>query len=165
MIKEISFFYPVHFIYRNRFLLLQYTSKKQTMKKLISTNYSAGAFNTAMLLLRLISGILMMHHGYDKLVHFADYKTKFMDFMGLGSTTTLILVVFAEFFCALFVTIGLFTRLATIPLITAMGVALFKAHNAEVFGDGEMAALYLGAYFTLLLVGPGKVSVDGMSGK
>jgi putative oxidoreductase len=65
------------------------------MKKLISTNYSAGAFNAAMLFLRLIFGVLMMNHGYDKLVHFTEYKAKFMNFLGLGSTVSLLLVVFA----------------------------------------------------------------------
>ncbi len=135
------------------------------MKKLISTNYSAGAFNAAMLLLRLASGLLMMMHGYDKLVHFADYKSKFMNFLGLGSTTSLLLVIFAEFFCALFIVLGLFTRLAAIPLIIAMGVALFSAHKGDFFGEGEMASIYLGAYLCLLLVGPGKISVDGMTGK
>ncbi|MBI3884004.1 MAG: DoxX family protein, partial [Sphingobacteriales bacterium] len=55
-----------------------------------------------------------------------------------------------------------FTRYAVIPLIITMGVALFKAHHGDVFGDGEMAMLYLAGYVLLLLVGPGKVSVDSM---
>lgn len=135
------------------------------MKKLISTNYSTGAFNAAMLILRLTFGVLMMNHGYDKLVHFAEYKVKFMNFLGLGSTVSLLLVVFAEFFCALFIVLGLFTRLAAIPLIILLCVALFKAHNGHFFTDGEMAALFLGAYLAILLLGPGKISVDGMSGK
>ena len=135
------------------------------MKKLLSINYSAGAFNFAMLLLRLISGGLIMHHGYGKLVHFSDMQPKFINFMGIGTTASLALVVFAEFFCGLFIIIGLFTRLASIPLIITMCVVLFKVNNADVFGDGETATLYLGAYLTLLIVGPGKVSVDAMMGK
>ncbi|MFZ1785335.1 MAG: DoxX family protein [Ferruginibacter sp.] len=135
------------------------------MKKLLSTKYSAGAFNAAMLLLRLGFGILMMSHGYQKLIHFAEYQTKFMNFMGLGSTMSLALVVFAEFFCSLFLILGLFTRLAAIPLIIATCVMVFKAHNAEVFGDGETAALYLTGYLVLFIIGPGKISVDGMIGK
>ena len=75
------------------------------------------------------------------------------------------LVVFAEFFCALFIIIGLFTRLAAIPLIINMTVALIKAHDWKVFGDGEMATLFLAAFLMLLLLGPVKVSVDGMTGK
>ena len=135
------------------------------MRKLLSTKYSAGAFNAAMVILRLGLGILMMHIGYQKLINFSTLQHKFMNFMGLGPTMSLALVVFAEFFCSLFLIIGLFTRLAAIPLIITMCVALFKAHNAEVFGDGQTAALYLTGYFVLLFVGPGRVSVDSMIAK
>lgn len=135
------------------------------MKKLLSAKYSAGAANAALLLLRLGVGALMIHHGYDKLVHFGEYQDKFMNFMSLGKTGSLALVVFAEFFCSLFLILGLFTRLATIPLIITMAVALFKAHDGKFFGDGEMAALYITCYLGLLIIGPGKISVDGMIGK
>jgi putative oxidoreductase len=135
------------------------------MKKLLSTRYSAGAFNTAMLVLRIGVGVLMMHYGYDKLVHFAAKRADFMNFMGIGQTMSLALVIFAEFFCSLFLIIGLFTRFAAIPLIITMCVALFKVHKGDVFGNGETVALFLTGYIVLLLCGPGKVSVDGMIGK
>lgn len=135
------------------------------MKQLLSTKYSAGAFNTAMLLLRLVVGFLMINHGYGKLVHFSEYQNKFMNFLGMGQTISLALAVFAEFFCSLFLILGLFTRLSSIPLIITMGVALFKAHNADFFGEGEPASLFLGCYLMILILGPGKVSVDGMTGK
>jgi putative oxidoreductase len=135
------------------------------MKKLMSTGYSAGAFNFAMLLLRFGVGILMMNHGYDKLVHFAEKKKDFVNLLGLGQTVSLSLVVFAEFFCSLFLILGLFTRLSVIPLIVTMCVALFHTHKGDIFGDGQAAALYLSIYITLLIVGPGKISVDGMTGK
>jgi putative oxidoreductase len=135
------------------------------MKKLLSTKYSAGAFNVAMLILRVTVGLLMMNHGYDKLVKFPDRKAEFMNFMGLGSTTSLGLVVFAEFFCSILLILGLFTRFATIPLIIVMSVILFRVTHGDFFGKGELPALFLAAYFTLLFVGPGKASVDGMIGK
>ena len=135
------------------------------MKQLLSTRYSAGAFNAALLIFRFGIGVLMISHGYQKLVHYGDIEPKFMNFLGLGTTFSLALVVFAEFFCSLFIILGLFTRLSAIPLIITMGVALFKAHNADFFGEGEKAALFLCGYLLLLLVGPGKISVDGMSGK
>jgi putative oxidoreductase len=96
------------------------------MKKLLSIHYNAFSFNTAMLLLRITMGLLMMTHGYDKLVHFSERKLQFYDFLGLGSTTSLILAIFAEFFCALFISIGLFTRLVSIPLVITMIVVVFK---------------------------------------
>ena len=135
------------------------------MKKLLSIQYSTAAFNIALLLHRLVFGVLMMSSGYNKLIHFSEMKSKFMDFMGMGSTVSLLLVVFAEFFCALFISIGLFTRLTVIPLVICMAVALFKAHGGDVFGNGSSATLYLSAYLLLLLLGPGKISVDGLAGK
>jgi putative oxidoreductase len=146
-------------------LILLFLKSNICMRKILSVKYSAGAITAALLALRLGSGILMMHHGYDKLVHFSSYQSKFMNLLGIGSTASLSLVIFAEFFCALFIAIGLFTRLATIPLIIAMGVALFSAHNSDFFGKGEMATLYLCVFVALLITGPGKASVDGIIGK
>jgi putative oxidoreductase len=135
------------------------------MRKLLSTNYSAGAFNTAILLLRLTAGVLMLMIGYDKLVHFQEHIPKMINFMGIGQKVSLTLVVFAEFFCSAILIIGLFTRFACIPLIVTMCVALFKVHHADFFGDGQTATLFLGCFIALLLVGPGKISVDSMVGK
>ena len=135
------------------------------MKKLLSAKFSAGAVSAAMLILRLGVGTLMMHYGYDKLVHFGKYQSEFMNFLGMGRTLSLALVVFAEFFCSLFLILGLFTRLATIPLIIVACVIIFKVNHGDVFGDAEMVVLYLTGYLILLLVGPGRVSVDSMIGK
>lgn len=135
------------------------------MKKLLSTKYSAAAFNTAIFLLRITVALLMLSHGYDKLIHFGDKHSHFINFLGMGSTLSYSLVVFAEFFCSLLLLIGLFTRLAAIPLIIDMGVALFKQHNGDIFGDGERAALYIGAFIVLLLLGAGKASIDSMISK
>lgn len=135
------------------------------MKKLLSAKYSAGAVSAAMLVLRLGVGILMMNHGYDKLLHFSEYQDKFINFMGIGKTLSLALTVFAEFFCSLFLILGLFTRLATIPLIITMCVVIFKINGGKVFDDAENAPLYVFCFLTLLIIGPGRVSVDGMIGK
>lgn len=136
------------------------------MKKILSIKYSAAAFNISFLLLRVIFGLTMcVNHGYGKLVHFADKKDRFMDFMGLGSTTSLSLVIFAEFFCAIFVIIGLFTRFTVIPLIVVMTVAFFQSHNGQLFDEGESAALFLTGFTAILLCGPGRISVDGLINK
>jgi len=136
------------------------------MKKLFSTNYSAGAFSAAMLILRLSFGILMAHIGYQKLVNFGTMQHEFMNFMGLGSSVSLALCIFAEFFCSIFLILGLFTRLSTIPLIITMCVIIFQANKGVVLeGGGNIAALYLTGYIVLLFVGPGRVSVDSMIGK
>ncbi len=130
--------------------------------KLLSTQLKDSSLHIGLLLLRLSAGILMMPHGYGKLIHFAERKDKFMNFLGLGSAVSLVLVIFAEFFCSMLLAAGLVTRLVLVPLSIAMAVAVFKAHNGEIFGDGETGFLFLTIYIMLLISGPGKYSVDNL---
>ena len=133
------------------------------MKKLLSSNYSDGAFNFALLLVRLSFGILMIaNHGLDYLLNFSSKQYNFYNFMSIGSRFSLILVLFAELFCSMFVIIGLFTRIAVIPLIIVMCIAIFGANAHLPLERSELAILYLTAFITILFVGPGKISVDGM---
>lgn len=130
--------------------------------KFLSANYTSGAINAGLLVLRVGLGVLMVPHGYDKIKNFDQYSTQFINFLGLGSKVSLGLDIFAEFFCGLLVIFGLFTRLACIPLIIAMLVAVFMAHNAEIFGQGEHAMLFAFGFLTLLFTGPGRYSADAM---
>jgi putative oxidoreductase len=134
--------------------------------KILSTKYSAAAFNFSMLFLRVVFGLLIIiKHGYTKMMNFSTLHTQFYSFLGLGSNTSLVLAIFAEVLCALFIVLGLFTRLATIPLIIVMLVAIFGANAAKPLIESELALLYLGAFVTLLLCGPGRISIDGMINK
>ncbi|MEO6328128.1 MAG: DoxX family protein [Ginsengibacter sp.] len=135
------------------------------MRALYSTKYSAGAVNTALFILRLGLGILIVKHGYDKISNFSSLQYKFMDFLHLGSKISLVLVIFAEFFCGILIILGLFTRFACVPLIIAMCVALFVTNDADFFGKGQASALYLTGFIALLFAGAGRISVDRMIGK
>ena len=128
--------------------------------KLLSTQLKDSSLHMGLLLLRLSAGILMMPHGYGKLIYFAERKDKFMNFLGLGSAISLALVIFAEFFCSMLLAAGLLTRVVLVPLSITMVVAVFKAHNGEIFGDGETGFLYLTIYIVLFISGPGKYSLD-----
>src|SRR5262249_42892459 len=92
---------------------------------------------------------------------------------------SLILVMSAEFGCAILVIIGLFTRLAAIPIVIAMGVAAFMAHasdplsmeeGAKLFASGqatswaskEPALLFMVPFLALVFTGAGIFSIDGM---
>jgi len=135
------------------------------MKKLLSVNYSDWSFNLATLLLRIVfGGLMLVNHGFVKMTKFSALQYKFADPFHIGSRWSLVLVIFAEVFCSILLIIGLFSRLASIPLIIAMLIAFFIAHNGST-ADGEQAALFLAVFLTLLFVGPGKASVDGMIGK
>lgn len=82
--------------------------------------------------------------------------------MGMGSEFSLILAIFAEVFCGIFIILGLFTRFAVLPLIITMLVVVFGANAGKTFPESELALLYLSIFLLLLFCGPGKVSVDNM---
>lgn len=131
------------------------------MKRLFSTRTSDGAFSFATFVLRLgVGAIMLVSHGLDKLMHFSQKAATFADPFGIGSTASLSMTIFAEFFCSVFIILGLFTRLAAIPLIINMSVALFMAHKGDFFGQGELAALFLICYIVILFLGPGRISLD-----
>ena len=132
------------------------------MKKLLSTGYSAYSFNLALFVLRVGAGLLMIHHGYDKLITFNEKAPGFMHFLGMSSTFSLALVVFSEFFCSIFVILGLFTRFACIFLLISTFVAVSEAHKYDIFGKGEHASLFFVIFLAILIIGPGRISVDGM---
>lgn len=135
------------------------------MKKIFSTRVSENALAFALLVLRLAALLIMIKFGFDKLTRFAQLAPQFPDPFQLGSTTSLALVIFAEFFCAAFVVLGLFTRLACVPLVIDMAVALFIINKGDFFGKGNLPGLFLICFLTLLIAGPGKVSLDRLIGK
>lgn len=116
----------------------------------------------ALLLLRVVFGSFMIYgHGWGKLLRlFGDEPIKFADPFGLGAAPSLALAVFAEVLCSLLIMAGAFTRLATIPLIITMLVAAFIANAGSPFGDKELALVYLFAFATIAIAGPGWYSVD-----
>lgn len=119
----------------------------------------------SLLLLRLAMGGLMIPHGYSKLAGFSSRSRGFADPFHIGGPASMSLAIFAEFFCAVLIVLGLMTRLATIPLIVAMSVAVFYSNNGDISGGGEKAALFLTGYIVLLFTGPGKASMDRLIGK
>ena len=136
------------------------------MKRIFSTNVSENALSFALFVLRVGAGLLLMiKHGFDKLTHFSQMASKFADPFHIGTTTSLALVVFAEFFCAAFVVLGLFTRLACIPIIILFCVIIFKVTGADYFGKSELPTAYIIPFIALLFTGAGKFSVDHMISK
>ena len=109
------------------------------------------------------AGMIAGGHGLGKLQNFNGMMDKFSDPLGIGSPLSLTLAVFAEFFCAILVFFGFATRLAVIPLAITMIVAVFLVHMAQgdpFFPKMEFGLLYLGAFIAILLMGPGRFSVD-----
>lgn len=113
------------------------------------------------LVLRVFFGVLFMIHGIDKMMNFSVLSETYPNFMGLGSYMTLMVAIFCEFCCSLFLISGLLVRIMVLPMILAMGVAFFDVHDA-MFPEGELALVYMIVFILLYLVGPGRYSLDYM---
>jgi putative oxidoreductase len=136
------------------------------MKRLLTTSCTDTSFNIAAFLLRVVFGsLIFIQHGLPKIQGFSQRSSSFYDPFGIGSQASLLLVIFAEVFCAAFVVIGLFTRLAVIPLVVAMAVVVFMAQKGQPLAKIEMPVLFMCAFLAILFMGSGKYSVDGAMGK
>lgn len=132
------------------------------MNKII---FNPGDYNKnidlALLILRVIVGGFMLTHGigkFEKLL--SGEPILFPDPIGVGATVSLSLVVFSEVFCSIFLIFGIATRIAALPLIITMLVAVFIVHVNDGFGKQELPLLYTVMYFILIIFGSGNVSVD-----
>ena len=112
-----------------------------------------------LLIIRVFFGILFFVHGVDKMMNFDLLSETFPSVLGLGSYMTLMVSIFCEFCCSLFLIAGLLVRLIMIPMIVSMGVAFFDVHDA-MLPEGELSLIYLVVFVVLYITGPGRYSVD-----
>jgi putative oxidoreductase len=131
-----------------------------------------------LLILRLGIGGYLATHGWGKLqMALAGNYAMMGDPIGIGAVPSLWLLVLAELVCALLVVVGLGTRLATVPVIVAMGVAAFVAHGADpwtteqgarlfmegkakFWGSKQPALTFLIVFLALAFTGAGRFSLD-----
>ncbi|MFB6454635.1 DoxX family protein [Chitinophaga sp. Hz27] len=132
------------------------------MRKLFSASFTNGAVHFSMLILRVIFGGLILLHGWPLLINFAAKQNAFPDPLHIGHTTWLALTIFAEVACAIFIIVGLLTRLATVPLIICMAVSIFVVHAHEPLLRIEQPVMFLAAFTVILFIGPGRVSIDNL---
>lgn len=131
------------------------------MKKLFTTNTKSLNNDVALLVGRIAIALLMLVHGLPKMqMLFSGDAIQFPSVFGMSAELSLALAVFTEVFCSILILVGFATRLATVPLIVTMLVAIFSILAAEVFAKKELAILYLSAYIVLFFAGGGKYSVD-----
>jgi|SRR5690606_20421188 len=122
------------------------------------------SFDTGALLLRLTAGVTMFwQHGLVKLMQFGELSATFPDPIGVGHTLSLTLLLIAEVVCASLVVLGLWTRVATIPLIIGMAVAAFLANGDQPFAKQELSFVYMMMFIVIFFVGSGRYSLGRMS--
>lgn len=139
------------------------------------------AQSLGLLLLRLGFGGFLMTHGWGKVqMLMAGEFSAFGDPIGIGPVASLVLTAFAEFVCALMVIVGFGTRWFSIPIVIAMAVAAFVAHEsdpwtmaegANLFFSGaskswaskQPALMFLIPFLVLIITGGGRYSLDQLA--
>ncbi|WP_425237170.1 DoxX family protein [Ulvibacterium sp.] len=111
-------------------------------------------------LLRIGSSALLLTHGFSKFQKLISGDFEFGDPIGIGSAPTLFLAVLAEFVCPILIILGFKTRWAAIFPAVTMVVAAFIVHAQDAIGVKEKALLFLIAFVSISLLGPGKYSID-----
>ncbi len=125
--------------------------------------------NLGRLFLRLFVGIMLMQFGIRQIASFHQIHDVFPSVLGMGSEASLTVMICIELICSIFIMFGFLTRLMIIPPFVAMLMAEYHILHDYV-GDayylldwqqqGYLPIMFLGIYFFLALVGPGKISVD-----
>ena len=121
-----------------------------------------GAASFGLLILRVAAGLLMMTHGWSKIQNFEGMVQSGFDPVGMGATLSVVMLIGAEFIAALFIVLGLLTRLSAVPLIVAMRVAAFVAHASDPLQVKELSLIYLTIFASLMITGAGKYSLDSL---
>lgn len=117
--------------------------------------------NFGIFILRVSVGSLMLFgHGMPKLMNYYSDYTAFPDPLKIGSEVSFFLTIFAEVVCSMALILGLFTRLAVVPLISLMVIAILIIHIDDPWSKKEFAIMYLLPYITLYFTGSGEYSMD-----
>ena len=116
-----------------------------------------------LLLLRLSFGVMMIHHGQEKLADPQNFAHTYVASLHLPFPLFFAYVAgFSELMGSWLVILGLLTPLGALAIAGTMSVAAYQhiltgGFNIYVL---ELVVLYLGSSLALLLVGPGRYSFD-----
>ena len=131
------------------------------LRSVVAMQPKGKRFDLGLLFLRLaVGGMMISAHGWGKIANFSTKMATFSDPLGIGSTASLSLAVFAEVFCSIALIFGFATRLSAIPLLTTMLVAAMLVHTHDPWAKKEFALVYAMIFITLIFLGSGKYSLD-----
>ena len=117
----------------------------------------------AFLVLRVFTGALLIHHGFEKLNDINNFADAFVRPLHLPFPITLsYLAAFSEIGGSWLLILGLGTRLGAGAILGTMSVAIYHAIVTSGFNIYllELLALYFSSAFSIILLGPGMFSID-----
>ncbi|MGV0876755.1 DoxX family protein [Martelella sp. FLE1502] len=110
-------------------------------------------------ILRVVTGLLFLEHGTQKILHFpvSDFHPPMFSLLWVGGIL--------EIVGGVLIILGLFTRPAAFILSGMMAVAYFMMHAPNSFfpalNGGDAAILFCFIFLYLVFAGPGSFSLDG----
>ncbi|VVO70267.1 DoxX family protein [Pseudomonas sp. FP1762] len=118
------------------------------------------ARDIGLLFLRVSGGLFLLWvHGLPKLLGFTAQLQLIEDPFHLGAHLTLILAIFAEVLCPLLIVAGVLARLACLPILFVLLVALLVVHPQWSVAEGQFGWLLLILFTTVLIAGPGRLAI------
>ena len=117
----------------------------------------------AFLVLRVFTGALLIHHGFEKLNDINNFADAFVRPLHLPFPVSLsYLAAGSEIGGSWLLILGLGTRLGATAILGTMSVAIYHAIATSGFNIYllELLALYFASVFSIILLGPGMFSAD-----
>jgi putative oxidoreductase len=117
--------------------------------------------DAASLFLRVTGGLLLcLQHGVQKYSMLVGDPSGFPDPIGIGHVPSILCSMGAECGAAGLVVVGLLTRLACIPVLFTMGMVALVVHHNDPWSKTEPSVLFFLIFMAILLLGPGRYSLD-----
>jgi len=136
------------------------------------TIFKAGfAADLGKLILRVTLSLLILFHGVSKIFHGIDPIISMIDRAGLPSAVAY-LVYIGELAAPILVLLGIWIRPAALVIAINMTVAVLLVHTSQFFTLAktggwalELQAMYFISALAVALLGAGRFSLGGASGK
>ncbi len=115
------------------------------------------------LVLRLCVGVLLIHHGFEKLNDIENFANAFVRPLHLPFPIFLsYIAAFSEIAGSWALIVGLGARLGALSIVGTMTIAIYHAIMTSGFNIYllELLGLYWGGAMCILLNGPGMFSID-----
>ena len=119
--------------------------------------------DTALLILRVITGTVLIHHGYEKLANIENFADAFVRPLHLPFPIFLsYIAAFSEIGGSWLLIIGLATRFGALAIVGTISVAIYHALVTSGFNIFllELLLLYFASATSIALTGPGNFSLD-----
>jgi putative oxidoreductase len=126
-----------------------------------TSRWDERAQDFGLLFLRVSGGLFLLWvHGLPKLLNYSAELQRIEDPFNLGANLTLMLAIFAEVLCPLLIIAGLLVRLACLPILFLLLVALLIVHPQWSIDEGQFGWLLLILFTSIFIAGPGRLAIN-----